>query len=108
MNNVDSGLNSNFEIAVYINDPKEVKERFILGYNTTEKVPFIKTMKMALKQKNFMLALFTYIAFMVALGLTSMNAVNFVDDVLQEKQYIRSIGSICYLISSLFIDLNIK
>lgn len=82
-------------------ESEEIKDRFILGYNTAEKIPFIKTMKMAIKQKNFMLALFTYIAFMLALGLTSMNALNFVDDVLQERQYIRSIGSIFYLAFSL-------
>ncbi len=82
-------------------ESEEIKDRFILGYNTADKIPFINTMKMALKQKNFMLALFTYISFMVALGLTSMNAVNFVDDVLQERQYIRSIGSIFYLFFSL-------
>ncbi len=82
-------------------ESEEIKDRFILGYNTAEKIPLIKTMKMAIKQKNFMLALFTYIAFMLALGLTSMNAVNFVDDVLQERQYIRSIGSTFYLFFSL-------
>lgn len=58
-------------------------------------------MKIMLKQKNFMLALFTYISFMIAIGLTSMNAVNFVDDVLQEEQQIRSIGAVLTLISSL-------
>ncbi|KKM70761.1 hypothetical protein LCGC14_1437470 [marine sediment metagenome] len=82
-------------------ESEEIKDRFILGYNTAEKTPFIKTMKMAVKQKNFMIALFTYIAFMVALGLTSMNAINFVDDVLQESQDIRSIGSFFYITSSL-------
>lgn len=79
----------------------EIKERFIMGYETAEKIPFFQTMKIILKQKNFMLALFTYIAFMIAMGLTSMNAVNFVDDVLQEEQQIRSIGAVLMLIFSL-------
>ncbi len=78
----------------------EIKHRFIIGYENAAKLPFFKTMKMALKQKNFMLALITYLSFMIALGLSSMNAVNFIDDVLQEKQSIRSIGSILMLISS--------
>ena len=53
-----------------------------------------------IKQKNFMLALVAYLSFMIALGITSMNAVFFVHDVLQEKQYIRTIGSIFMLFSS--------
>jgi Na+/melibiose symporter-like transporter len=78
----------------------EIKERFIISYENAEKIPFFNIMKFALKQKNFMLAVFTYLSFMIALGLTSMNAVNFIDDVLQEEQYIRTIGSILMLISS--------
>ena len=56
---------------------------------------------MAIKQKNFMLAILTYICFMIALGIMSMNTINFVDDVLQEQQFIRSIGSILMLIASI-------
>ena len=40
-------------------------------------------MKIAIKQKNFMLVLFAYIFFMIAMGLLSMNSFYFVDDVLQ-------------------------
>ncbi|MFX0057920.1 MAG: MFS transporter [Candidatus Hodarchaeota archaeon] len=79
----------------------EIKESFIRGYETAEKKSFIWTMKMAIKQKNFMLAVFTYIIFMIALGLMSMNTVNFVDDVLQEEQFVRTIGSIFMLFSSI-------
>jgi Na+/melibiose symporter-like transporter len=79
----------------------EIKERFIQGYETTEKKSFIWTMKMAIKQKNFMLALLTYICFMIALGIMSMNTINFVDDVLQEEQFIRTIGSIYMLVASI-------
>jgi len=78
-----------------------IKERFIIGYENAEKIPFFKTMKIAIKQKNFMLALFTYILFMVAMGLVSMNSFNFVDDVLNSKQEIRTIESLLMLISSL-------
>ncbi len=78
-----------------------IKERFITSYETAEKKSFIWTMKMAIKQKNFMLAVLTYIIFMIALGLMSMNTINFVDDVLQEKQFIRTIGSIFMLIASI-------
>ncbi len=91
-------------LAIFIPGSKEtveIKERFILGYETVEKKSFIWTMKMAIKQKNFMLALLTYIAFMIALGLMSMNTINFVDDVLQQEQFIRTIGSIFMLISSI-------
>jgi len=82
-------------------ESEEIKNRFILGYETTEKKSFFWTMKMAIKQKNYMLAIFTYILFMVALGLTSMNTVNFVDDVLQEEQYIRTLGSIFMLCATI-------
>ncbi len=91
-------------LAVFIPGSKEdkvIKERFIVGHENSEKTSFFKTMKMGIKQKNFMLAVFTYLTFMIAFGLMSMNAVNFVDDVLQEGQYIRSIGSILMLLSSL-------
>ena len=55
---------------------------------------------MAIKQKNFMLAVLSYLTFMIAFGLMSMNTVNFIDDVLHEGQHIRSIGSILMLLSS--------
>ncbi|MFW9875956.1 MAG: MFS transporter [Candidatus Thorarchaeota archaeon] len=79
----------------------EIKERFILGYKNAERISFFKTMKIAIKQKNFMLALFTYILFMIAMGLVSMNSFNFVDDVLEAKQEIRTVESFLMLISSL-------
>ena len=79
----------------------EIKERFILGYETAEKKSFFWTMKMAIKQKNFMLAVLTYIIFMIALGLMSMNSINFVDDVLKEEQVVRTIGSIFMLFASI-------
>ncbi len=78
----------------------EIKERFILGYEATEKMSFLSTLKMAIKQKNFMLVLVAYLSFMIALGITSMNAVYFVDAVLQEEQDIRTIGSLFMLCSS--------
>ncbi|MFX1311713.1 MAG: MFS transporter [Promethearchaeota archaeon] len=78
-------------------ETEDIKQRFILGYKTVEKKSFFWTIKMAVKQKNFMLAVFTYISFMIAIGLTSMNAVNFVDDILNEEQNIRIMGSILML-----------
>jgi len=81
-------------------EPEAIKERLTVGYDTSDKTSFFKTMKMALKQKNFMLAVFSYLTFMISFGLMSMNTVNFVDDVLQEGQYIRSIGSVLMLLSS--------
>ena len=82
-------------------ESKTIKERFIVSYENSEKISFFKTMKMGLKQKNFMLVVFSYLTFMISFGLMSMNSVNFVDDVLQEGQYIRSIGSILMLLSSI-------
>jgi Na+/melibiose symporter-like transporter len=82
-------------------ESEEMKTRFIVGYERSEKKSFLKTMSLGIKQKNFMLVIITYISFMIALGLMSMNTVNFVDDVLQEPQYIRSISSFLMLISSL-------
>jgi Na+/melibiose symporter-like transporter len=90
-------------LAIFIPGSKEtseIKNRFIIGYETAEKKSFLWTMKMAIKQKNFMLALLTYIFFMVALGLTSMNTVNFIDDVLKKEQNIRMFGSLFMLITS--------
>lgn len=90
-------------LVVFIPGSKEtgeIKERFILGYETAEKKSFFWTMKMAIKQKNFMLALLTYIFFMIALGLMSTNTVNFVDDVLKRGQIVRMYGSVFMLITS--------
>jgi len=113
---IDPGNPVSFTIAAFISiivllisfvvfipgskESKVIKERFIGGYNNSEKISFFKTMKMGIKQKNFMLAVFSYLTFMIGFGLMSMNTVNFVDDVLQEEQYIRSIGSILMLLSS--------
>ena len=89
--------------AVFIPGSKEdrvIKERFSIGHDNSEKISFFKTMKICIKQKNFMLAVLSYLTFMISFGLMSMNTVNFVDDVLHEGQYIRSIGSILMLLSS--------
>ncbi len=91
-------------LTIFLPGSKEselIKDRFIIGYNNAKKVSFLKTMKMALKQKNFMLVIISYISFMIAMGLVNMNSVNFVDDILHEGQYIRSIGSILMLLASL-------
>jgi len=116
---IDPGIPISFTIAAFISiilltisliifipgskESDEIKNRFIVGYETADRVSFFGTMKMAFKQKNFMLAILSYFFFMIAMGLMNMNAVNFVDDVLQEEQYIRSIGSILMLISSFLI-----
>jgi len=113
---IDPGNPTSFTIAAFISiiillcsflvfipgskESKAIKERFIVGYDTSDKTSFFKTMKMAMKQKNFMLVVFSYLTFMISFGLMSMNSVNFVNDVLQEEQYIRSIGSVLMLLSS--------
>ncbi|GAG82046.1 unnamed protein product, partial [marine sediment metagenome] len=79
----------------------EIKERFIIGYKNAEKVPFFRTMKIAIKQKNFMLTLFTYIFFMIAMGLVSMNSLDFLNDVLQVNPDIWIVESFLMFISSL-------
>jgi Na+/melibiose symporter-like transporter len=92
-----------FSFVVFIPGAKEdsvIKERFSVGHGSSDKISFLKTMKICLKQKNFMLAVFSYLTFMISFGLMSMNTVNFIDDVLQEEQPIRSIGSIVMLLSS--------
>jgi Na+/melibiose symporter-like transporter len=90
--------------VVFIPGSKEtdiVKERFILGYQTTDRISFFKTMKIGVKQKNFMLAVLTYVSFMIAMGLVSMNSVNFIFDVLEEEQIIRIVGSTLMVICSI-------
>jgi Na+/melibiose symporter-like transporter len=80
----------------------EIIDRFIIGYEKAEKISFFKTVKIAIKQKNFMLALFTYILFMIAMGLVNMNSVSFVSDVLkQPDQKIRITESFLMFASSL-------
>ena len=89
--------------AIFIPGSKEskaIKERLIVGHDNSDKTSFFKTIKMAIRQKNFMLAVFSYLTFMIGFGLMSMNTFNFIDDVLQEGQYIRSLGSILMLLSS--------
>ena len=114
---VDPGNPTSFTIAAFISiiillcsfavfilgskEDKVIKERFSVGHDNSERSSFFKTMKMCIKQKNFMLSVFSYLTFMISFGLMSMNTFNFVDDVLQEGQYIRSIGSIFMLISSI-------
>ncbi len=114
---IDPGNPTSFTIAAFISiiilfcsfaifipgskEDKVIKERFIVGHDNSDKTSFFKTMKMCIKQKNFMLAVFSYLTFMISFGLMSMNTFNFVDDVLQEGQYIRSIGSILMLLSSI-------
>ncbi len=82
-------------------ESNEIKERFIVGYENADKISFLKTMKIVITQKNFMLVLFSYIFFMIAMGLISMNSVNFIDDVLQVDQDVRTIESSLMLFSSL-------
>ena len=82
-------------------ETEEIKERFIVGYENAEKISFFKTMKIVIKQKNFMLVLFSYIFFMIAMGLISMNSVNFIDDVIKADQGVRTIESSLMLFSSL-------
>ena len=92
-----------FSLAIFIpgsKEPEMIRERFIAGFDSSKRTSFFKTMKMAIKQKNFMLVVISYLTFMISFGLMSMNTVNFVDDVLQEGQYIRSLGSIFMLVSS--------
>jgi len=82
-------------------ESNEIKERFIVGYENAEKISLFKTMKIVVKQKNFMLVLLAYIFFMIAMGLISMNSVNFIKDVLQVDQGIRTVESSLMLLSSL-------
>ena len=92
-----------FSFAVFIPGAKEdsvVKERFSIGHGNSDKISFLKTLKICIKQKNFMLAIFSYLTFMISFGLMSMNTYFFIKDVLQEGQYIRSLGSILMLLSS--------
>jgi Na+/melibiose symporter-like transporter len=91
-------------LIIFIPGSKEsdvIKQRFIGGYERAEKISFLRTMKMSLREKNFMLALLSYTAFMTSMGLVSMNSVNFVDDVLHEQQSIRSVGSVLMLLFSI-------
>ena len=113
---IDPGNPTSFTIAAFISiiillcslaifipgskESKAIKERFIVGHDNSDRTSFFKIVKIALKQKNFMLVIFSYLTFMISFGLMSMNTVNYIDDVLQEGQYIRSIGSVLMLLSS--------
>ena len=71
-------------------ESEELKDMFIRGFQTAEEKSFWKTMKIALKQKNFTISLATLTLIQIAVTLYQASGIYFMKDVLQ-LPYIYSI-----------------
>jgi len=65
-----------------VRESEELKEIFIRGYETAEKVSYFKTLKSAFRQKNFRVIIFNYLLFSIANMLYYANEIYFLKDVL--------------------------
>ena len=65
-----------------IRESEDLKERFLRGFESTERASYFKTMKTAFKQKNFVTALFVFMFLSLASTLSSASAVYFMKDIL--------------------------
>ncbi len=69
-----------------IKENDEIKQRFLHGYATAEKISFWQTMKYAFKAKNFMISLLAYTLYTVSYTLAGATAIYFMKDVLLMKE----------------------
>ena len=66
-----------------IRESEDLKEMFIQGYENAEEKPFWKTMKIALKQKNFTISLVTLTLIYIAITLYQASGIYFMKDILR-------------------------
>jgi len=66
-----------------IRESKELKEMFIQGYESAEEKPFWKTMKIALRHKNFTISLVTLTLIQIAITLYQASGIYFMKDILR-------------------------
>lgn len=68
-----------------IRETDEIKQKFIHGYETAEKISYWNTMKNAFKAKNFMVSLLAYTLYTVSYTLAGATGIYFMKDVLMMK-----------------------
>ena len=72
-----------------IRESESLKESFIRGYETTDKVSFFKTMRFAFKRRNFVASLLVFVLFSLATTLINASGIYFMKDVLRLPLYYR-------------------
>jgi len=86
-----------------IKESEELKETFIRGYNTSEDKSFFKTLKIALKRKNYVVVLVAYTMIITTQTLHNASQIYFVKDVLgvpySNVVFIALAGFVGFLIS---------
>ncbi len=86
-----------------IKESEELKEMFIRGYETSEEKSFLKTMKIALKRKNYVVILIAYTTIITTQTLAQASQIYFIKDVLKVPYtyavFINLAGVIGFLIS---------
>jgi len=65
-----------------IRESEDLKERFLRGYESTERLSYFKTMKSAFKKRNFVVALTVFMLLALAGTLASASGVYFMKDIL--------------------------
>ena len=73
----------NIFLFLGIKESEELKETFIRGYETSEEKSFFKTMKIALKRKNYIVILVAYTMVVTTQTLANASQIYFVKDVLR-------------------------
>ncbi len=70
-----------------IRESEDLKERFLRGFESTERASYFKTMKTAFKQKNFVTALFVFMILILGSTLSTASGIYFMKDVLRLPLY---------------------
>lgn len=93
----------NIFLFLGIKESEELKETFIRGYETSEEKSFFRTMKIALKRKNYVVILVAYTMIVTTQTLINASQIYFVKDVLRVPYtyviFINLAGVIGFLIS---------
>jgi Na+/melibiose symporter-like transporter len=70
-----------------IRESEDLKERFLRGYESSERLSYFKTMKSAFKKKNFVAALLIFMLLSLADTLNTASGVYFMKDILKLPLY---------------------
>ncbi|MFX1444967.1 MAG: MFS transporter [Promethearchaeota archaeon] len=93
----------NIFLFLGIKESEELRETFIRGYETSEEKSFFRTMKIALKRKNYVVILVAYTMIVTTQTLINASQIYFVKDVLRVPYtyviFINLAGVIGFLIS---------
>jgi GPH family glycoside/pentoside/hexuronide:cation symporter len=82
-----------------IHESTDVKNRFLQGYKNKQETSFLKTMKIAFRQKNFMTLLCAYTLITISGGLNMASSIYFFKDVLGLPLYLSIYPTIAYYIA---------